>query len=81
VGSSGWAVKNTGNTFGAARSDGVPDASSDELLGFLHLHHASGRSMSPSGQALFQFQFGTLNFILFMNISQYLKLTLLALPQ
>jgi hypothetical protein len=62
-------------TFGAARSDGIPDASLDELLGFLHLHHVSGQSMSPSGRALFQFQFGILNFILFKNISQYLKLT------
>ena len=47
----------------------------DEFLGFLHLQHVSGQLMSPSGQALFQFQFCTLNSILFTNISQYLKLT------
>ena len=31
------------STFGTARSNEVPNVSSDELLGFLHLHHASGR--------------------------------------
>jgi hypothetical protein len=65
-------------SFGAASSDGVPDMSSDELLGFLHLQHASGQSMSPFGRALFQSQFCTLNSILFMNISQYLKLTIIS---
>jgi hypothetical protein len=63
------------HSFGVVRLDGVLDASSDELLGFLHMHHVSGRSMSPSGWDLFQFQFCTWNSILFTNISQYLKLT------
>jgi hypothetical protein len=55
-------------TFGMERLDGLPDATSDEALEDLHLHHTLRRSMSPSGRSLFQLQFGTLNSILFTNI-------------